>query len=106
MTARVDKDQKLINFVRGRRGRTSILDCLLTALSPRNSKGSWPECTFDELRERVSSLRLIEVPETTIRSVVYRADVFERASTDSGRVRWKLNAKGRQIVTRASRNSQ
>ncbi len=96
-----DKNQEPISFVRGRRGRISILDCLLTALSPRDSKGPWPEYAFDELRERVSALRSTEVREASLRSVVYRANVFERAATGSDRVRWKLNAKGRRIVTSA-----
>ena len=105
MGAKKSVEQKPISFVLGRRGRTSILDCLLTALSPRNLTGAWPQYTFDQLRERVSALRLMEVPEASLRSVVYRADVFERASTDADRVKWKLNAKGRQIVAKASRNS-
>ncbi len=96
------QDRTLITFAKGRRGKTSILDCLLTVLSRRNSQGNWPEYTFDQLREQVSILRSIQVPEPSLRSVVYRADLFERASRNAGRVKWKLNSKGRQIALSAA----
>jgi len=35
--------------------------------------------------------------------VVYRAGLFERVPADADRVRWRLNAKGRQIVENAAR---
>lgn len=55
-----------------RRGKASILDCLLTILSRRKPEDTWPEFSFHQIREQVSALRLIEVPEASLRSVVYR----------------------------------
>jgi len=105
MKQRKDQDRKMISYVRGRRGRVSILDCLLTALSRNKSEGPWPQCTLGQLREQVSALRATEVPEATVRSVVYRAGLFERSPGSSERVKWTLNAKGRQVVAAARRAS-
>jgi len=103
MSGRVHQNRKLISFVQGRRGKISILDCLLTVLSRGKSEGTWPQCTFDQLTAQASALRLSDVKEPSLRSVVYRAGLFERVPDDADRVRWRLNAKGRQIVENAAR---
>jgi hypothetical protein len=92
----------MISFLPGRRGKPSIIDCLLTVLSRRSATGSWPERTFPQLTKEVTALRFSEMPQTSIRSTVYRADLFERAQEGAGTVRWKLNSKGRKLVANAA----
>ena len=48
MVGRVNEREKFISFAPGRRGKRSILDCILTVLSHRRADGTWPILTFRE----------------------------------------------------------
>ena len=101
MVGRVNEREKFISFAPGRRGKRSILDCILTVLSHRRADGTWPILTFRELREKVSTLREAEVADASIRSVVYRAGLFEHGPGQT--VRWRLSVAGRAVVRGTSK---
>ena len=98
MTKSPNRKIQTFNVVKGRRGKTSIADCLLTVLSVRGREASWPAHTLDVLAERVSALRGSAVPIPSVQSVIYRSDLFELGPKEDGRVTWQLNAAGRRMV--------
>lgn len=108
MTKSDNRRIRVFNVVQGRRGKTSIADCLLTVLSIRGREASWPAYTFDVLAERVSALRGSVVPIPSVQSVIYRSDLFEPGPKAGGRVTWQLNGVGRHIVQEqtAARHTQ
>ena len=101
MVGRVNEREEFISFAPGRRGKRSILDCILTVLSHRTPDGTWPILTFRELRDKVSALRKAEVADASIRSVVYRAGLFEHGPGQT--VRWRLNVAGREVARGTSK---
>lgn len=98
MAANQSRKAQPINIVKGRRGKVSIINCLLTALSAADRGNSWPSYTFEVLAERVSALRGSIVPVPTVRSVIYRSELFEPGPNQDSRVTWRLNSTGREIV--------
>ena len=83
--------RKLSSVVRGRRGKSSIIDCLMLILGGREGKPQ-RSYSFAELAEMVSELRESPVAEATIRSIIYRREKwFERTRSDDGILRWKLS---------------
>jgi hypothetical protein len=80
------------SFVRGRKGHTSVVDCLVRVLWRESDDAPWPERTFEELREAVSTLQAYHVTPSTVRSCVYQyPGIFERVkSSDTGLLRWRL----------------
>src|ERR1035441_933705 len=103
MAGRVIEAAKFVNFAPGRRGKRSILDCILTVLSHRRPDGSWPTLTLRELQEKASALRKAEVADASLRSVVYRAGLFERAPGQT--VQWRLSIAGRGVVQRSEEHT-
>lgn len=93
-----NRKEQIFSVVKGRRGKTSIVDCLITVLSIRGREESWPAYTFDVLAERVSVLRGSVVPIPSVQSVIYRSDLFEPGPKEGDRVTWQLNAAGRRLV--------
>lgn len=84
------------HFVNGRKGHTSIVDCIARALWRNQGSENWPEHTFEELRDTVSKMQGYEVSSSTIRSSVYQyPNVFERVKSDGGVLRWRLTKQGR-----------
>jgi hypothetical protein len=87
------------SFVRGRKGRLSVVDCLVQALWKTEADGKeiWPEDSFQELRERVTKMQGYRVTPSTIRSSVYEHDdLFERVRTRDGSLRWRLTKTARK----------
>jgi hypothetical protein len=85
-----------VSFAEGRKGRVSVLDCVVASLRPAESAGTWPSKTFEELRNSVSASLGYFVSNSTVRSTVYgHADLFEKASMD-GRLRWHLSKTARK----------
>src|SRR5688572_979253 len=87
--------KKLPSLVRGRRGKSSVIDCLMVILWGGGGT-SHPSYSFAELTERVSTLRGGPVAESTLRSIIYRREEwFERTWMNDGRLRWKLSSAGK-----------
>ena len=81
------------SFVKGRKGNTSVVDCMVRALW-RTNDGVWPERTFTELGAAVSAMQGYQVAASTIRSSVYQYPaLFERVQPKGGPLRWKLTLK-------------
>jgi hypothetical protein len=90
--------RKLPSLVRGRRGKSSVIDCLTLILWERG-RMSQPSYSFAELTERVSELRGSPVAKATIQSIIYRrAEWFERTRSDDGGLRWKLSPGAKMAV--------
>lgn len=95
---------QLPSLVQGRRGKSSVIDCLTLILWDREAK-SQRSYTFAELTELVSKLRGTPVATATIQSVIYRrAEWFER-SWEDGRLRWKLSPAAKIAVKTLSEES-
>lgn len=93
------RQQSAPSFVQGRKGRHSVVDCLVKALWKANfgSSREWPALTFGELRGQVSKMQRYQVTSSTIRSAVYaKLDLFERDVAQGEMLRWKLSKKARQ----------
>ena len=83
------------SFVKGRKGRVSVVDCVVRALWRAND-GGWPERTFEELRAIVSTMQGYQVTPSTIRSSVYQyPTLFQRVEPMNGSLRWKLTRQAR-----------
>jgi len=85
-------------LVKGRKGRVSVVDCMVAALWRTEPKEGieWPAKTFETLREEVSSRLAYPVGSSTIRSTVYgHSELFQRASKD-GKLCWRLTDKARR----------
>ena len=83
------------SFVKGRKGRVSVVDCMVRALW-RTNDGVWPECTFEELRATVSKMQGYQVTPSTIRASVYQyPTLFQRVEQKNGSLRWKLTKQAR-----------
>lgn len=90
------KSVSVPSFVRGRKGQTSVIDCLVELLWKGENDDAWPARTFNDLRERVSKMQGYHVTSSTIRSSVYdHSDLFERAKTP-GQLRWRLTKQARK----------
>ena len=84
------------SFVRGRKGRTSLVDCCVAALWKTDSD-EWPELTFEELRAIATKVQGYHVTPSTVRSTIYeRSDLFERSRPESGPLKWKLTKAARK----------
>lgn len=81
-------------FVIGRKGNTSVVDCMVRALWQARDK-TWPAKTFEELRTQVSELQGYHVTPSTIRSSAYQYPMlFERLRSEGG-LRWRLTEQAR-----------
>lgn len=85
------------SFVRGRKGRTSLVDCLVSVLwKSADGTDPWPERSFKDLQEKVSKLQGYPVTGSTIRSSIYaHSDLFERVRSGHGALLWRLSKKAR-----------
>jgi len=85
------------SFVKGRKGNTSVVDCLVRILWRQSDDDPWPERTFEELRAAVSKMQDYHVTPSTVRSSVYQyPGIFERVtSTNSALLRWRLTKQAR-----------
>lgn len=92
--------RNLPSLVRGRRGKCSVIDCLMLILWQRAGT-SQPAYSFDELTARVAELRQSPIAKTTIQSIIYRrAEWFEQTRGDDGLLRWKLSPAAKMAVDR------
>jgi hypothetical protein len=83
------------SFKKGRKGRGSLVDCIVMLLWKEDS-GKWPAKTFDVLQQELSRIQRYTVAASTVRSAVYSAaDLFERDTTDEGRLVWRLSKMAR-----------
>jgi hypothetical protein len=90
------KQKRAPSFVQGRKGQTSVVDCIVKRLWV-DENGHWPECTFAELRESATKMQGYRVSSSTIRSSVYtRGDLFERVATSEWPLRWRLTKAARK----------
>jgi hypothetical protein len=91
------KRQAAPHFVKGRKGHTSVIDCMASALWRETDGESWPELTFEELRAVVSKMQGYHVTPSTIRSSAYQyPNLFERVKdAEDGSLRWRLTKQGR-----------
>jgi hypothetical protein len=90
------KSSDVPQFVKGRKGQTSVVDCIVRALW-RDVDGHWPERTFEQLREAVSKMQGYTVVPSTIRSSIYQyPTIFERVNADGGgTLYWRLTKQAR-----------
>ncbi len=84
------------SFVPGRKGQTSVVDCMVRLLW-KQADESWPERTFADLRDEVSKLQGYRVTASTIRSSAYdHDDLFEKVKGQDGVLRWRLTRQARK----------
>jgi hypothetical protein len=86
------------SVVKGRKGRVSVLDCMVKSLwATESAKAAvWPAKTFRQLTEDVAALRGYPVPSSTVRSIIYRhSDLFERTEKNEA-ILYSLSEKARQ----------
>ena len=90
-----DATTPIPQFVKGRKGHISVVDCLVRSLWRVNT-GRWPARTFAELRIAVSNLQGYDVASSTIRSSIYQyPQIFERVR-NNGSLRWRLTTSARR----------
>ena len=86
------------SLVEGRRGKPSVIDCLVRILQ-NHQDSSERSFTFIELTQKVSELRGKPIAEASIRSIIYRRAIwFERTRSQDGRLRWKLSRVAKKLV--------
>src|SRR5438874_2601698 len=101
MAAKRKQQQCIPSFVPGRKGRISVVDCIVgvlwKALGSNEADVQWPARTFDELRSRVSQMQGYQVTSSTIRSAVYsQMHLFERTLASDGTLKWRLSKEARK----------
>lgn len=90
------KRQDAPHFIKGRKGHTSVVDCMARALWRDQTDAEWPERTFEELRAAVSKMQGYHVTPSTIRSSAYQyPNIFERGTKVDGALRWRLTKQAR-----------